>query len=117
MANYYKDPSFINKQQMKLNKVIISEAPRLEHIKLSVDDLLEAIVEVRQNGVVVYKRMAKQFGMGEIAHFDMRGENVVLSDDCLFRVKYVYQGKVYPVFRVQMNTNFIFNNFMRVQMQ
>lgn len=41
----------------------------------------------------------------------------MLSDDCLFSFKYVYREKAYPVARIQINTNFVFNNFLRVQMQ
>jgi len=42
---------------------------------------------------------------------------VELEDDCLFSFKYIYGGKAYPVARIQINTNFVFNNFVRVQKQ
>lgn len=44
-------------------------------------------------------------------------ENIILSDDCLFSFKYVFNGKIYPVLRVQINTNFAFGGFCRIPMQ
>lgn len=41
----------------------------------------------------------------------------MLSDDCLLSCKYIYKNKIYPVLRIQINTNFIFNNFVRIQKQ
>lgn len=58
--------------------------------------------------------MTKQFGQGEIVQFNMRDDNIYLADDCLFSFKYVYREKIYPVMRIQLNTNFIFNCFVRV---
>ncbi len=83
------------------------------------DQYLEILVEVRRGDQVLYKRVTKQFGQGEIVQVDFRTEaqEVVLYDDFLVRFKYVYKRKVYPVIRIQVNTNFVYNAFMRVQMQ
>lgn len=42
---------------------------------------------------------------------------MILQDDCLISLKYISNKKLYPVIRIQINTNFIFNNFLRLQMQ
>ena len=47
----------------------------------------------------------------------MKDHNVGLVDDCLFTFKYIQNKSAYPVARIQLNTNFIFNNLFRVQMQ
>lgn len=80
------------------------------------DDPLPIIIEIRREDSVIYKKLTKQFGQGQVTHFDLKNEKIILSDDCLFRFKYVYDKKIYPILRINLNTNFIFNNFIRVQM-
>ena len=40
---------------------------------------------------------------------------MVLKDDFLIIVKYVYEKKGYSILRAQLNTNFIYDPYFRVQ--
>ena len=74
-------------------------------------------MEIRKGDKLVHKSISEQFGQGEAIHFIFSKSKLVISDDCLISLKYLYANKLYPVLRFQMNTNFIFNNFIRFQMQ
>jgi hypothetical protein len=42
---------------------------------------------------------------------------VILKDDFLIIIKYVYNKKCYSILRLQLNTNFIYDNYLRVHRQ
>ena len=41
-------------------------------------------------------------------------KKIILGDEFLIIVKYIYKQTVYNILRIQSNTNFIFNQFARV---
>ena len=42
---------------------------------------------------------------------------IILGDDFLVMIKYIYEGKMYGMMRVQLNTNFIYDKFYRAHRQ
>lgn len=64
IANYHKDPSFINRDELKLVKLIINEAPKIPDVQLAEEEPLQILVEIRRNGTVIYRKVTKQFGQG-----------------------------------------------------
>lgn len=48
---------------------------------------------------------------------ELRNKKVILSDDFLVVVKYQYQGKMYNMMRIQLNSNFVHQKFVRVHQQ
>lgn len=49
------------------------------------------LIEIRRNAKIIYRKTAKQFGQGEIVQFNLKEENIILADDCLFSFKYVFK--------------------------
>ena len=47
----------------------------------------------------------------------LSNRTIILGDDFLVMIKYIYQGKVYGMMRIQLNTNFIFDRFFRAHQQ
>jgi hypothetical protein len=44
-------------------------------------------------------------------------ELINLKDDFLIIVKYVHERKCYSILRTQLNTNFIYDNYLRIKRQ
>lgn len=47
----------------------------------------------------------------------LTNRTIIVGDDFLVMIKYVYKGKVYGMMRIQLNTNFIFEKFFRAHQQ
>lgn len=47
----------------------------------------------------------------------LENANLLVSDEFLIMVKYLYKGNIYNFFRLQLNSNFIFHSFMRIYEQ
>ena len=47
----------------------------------------------------------------------LNNRTIILGDDFLVMIKYIYEGKVYGMMRIQLNTNFIFERFYRAHQQ
>lgn len=50
-------------------------------------------------------------------NFQQHGKHLVISDEFLLVIKYSWNKKIYSILRIQLNTNFIFQLFARIQQQ
>ena len=48
---------------------------------------------------------------------ELKNRTLILGDDFLVLIKYVFEGKIYSMMRIQLNTNFIFDKFVRAHQQ
>lgn len=48
---------------------------------------------------------------------ELSKRTIILGDDFLVLIKYIYEGKIYSMMRIQLNTNFIFDKFSRAHQQ
>lgn len=79
---------------------------------------LKVVVEIRcKEEVVLKETYDPSVFEGDSISIELRTKTVILSDDFLVIIKYAYQGKAYSMLRIQLNTNFIFEKFVRAHQQ
>jgi hypothetical protein len=117
IANYHRDPSLINRLHLRLLKLTITHAPALKETHLQPSQTLRLCLQIRVNGTLCHSTALQEFRTGEAAKFGFQDHPIILADDCLFSIKYGWKDKMYPVARIQINTNFVFTNSLRVQQQ
>lgn len=102
---------------------MINDAPKLKipgdtaKSKTIIKDLKVAI-EIRCKEEVVLKSTydSKVFE-GDSISIELRTKTIILGDDFLVIIKYIFEGKVYSMMRIQLNTNFVFEKFFRAHQQ
>lgn len=113
LVNFRTDPACINPHQLFLEKVLITHAPRLD--VAPPDAILKVVVEVRQGEEVAWRGMSAVGLEGGGACVAVG--KVAVSDEFLVIVKYVWAKKVFSIMRIQLNSNFIFQQFARAHQQ
>jgi hypothetical protein len=54
---------------------------------------------------------------GDSMCLELSHKTIILGDDFLVMIKYIYEGRSYSMMRIQLNTNFILDKFVRAHQQ
>jgi hypothetical protein len=111
LVNYHNDVRFINPWRLKLQKIIITNAPKINIQEGSEKGELKIVIELRDAESVLFKGTFPEAVIeGDCIglSFYGKGKELVVNDEFLLMVKYSWNKKIYSILRIQLNTNFIF---------
>lgn len=117
-VNYLNNFHSINPMQLQLLKIIINNPPRLQVSGKIITDEMRISIEIKCGESTILKNLYNSDIIEAcILCLSFDKKNLLLSDEFLLIVKYVVGGKAYNILRIQLNTNFIYQCFTRVQQQ
>ena len=119
-VNYRNNPHIINQKQLKLLKVIFNSPPMLTIAERKPVPFgsIRVYIEIRCGEATIFNKAFKGTMVeGSLLCIPLDKANLVLGDEFLVIVKYIHEGKIYNILRVQLNTNFIYQGFTRVHGQ